>query len=302
MSEKSTIPMVSAPATEACCGDDCCGGDKAKAKVTLDGKPAATLEPGTDVRAVVREKYAAVAEGGNCGCGCCGAAPDDDSALAALGYTAAQRAAIPAGADLGLGCGNPIAHAALQPGETVLDLGSGAGIDCFLAAREVGDSGRVIGVDMTPAMLERARKNRAKVNATNVEFRLGEIEHLPVADGTVDVIISNCVVNLSPDKPQVFREALRVLKPGGRLMVSDLVLTRTLPAEMRAHVDLYVGCVAGASLKDEYLQLMRDAGFRDVQVVQEQGYTVGMENLPEGSAEREAFGAVTSVKVRAIKG
>ena len=305
MSEKNTIPMATAPVASTCCGDDCCGGKKTNAG--LDGKPVAnaapapTLDEGTDVRAVVREKYGEVAEGGNCGCGCCGAPPDDEAALTALGYTAEQRAAIPAGADLGLGCGNPIAHAALKAGETVLDLGSGAGIDCFLAAREVGATGRVIGVDMTAAMLERARKNRTKVNATNVEFRLGEIEHLPVADATVDVIISNCVVNLSPDKPQVFREALRVLKPGGRLMVSDLVLTRTLPPEMRAHVDLYVGCVAGASLKDEYLQLMRDAGFRDVEIVQEQGYTVGMENLPAGSAEREAFAAVTSVKVRAIK-
>ena len=301
MSEKSTIPVVSAPTTEACCGDDCCGGSKTK--TTLDGKPAtaATLEPGNDVRVTVREKYGEIASGNACGCGCGCATPDDETALAALGYTAEQRAAIPAGADLGLGCGNPIAHAALKTGETVLDLGSGAGIDCFIAAREVGDTGRVIGVDMTPAMLERARKNRTKVNATNVEFRLGEIEHLPVADASVDVIISNCVVNLSPDKPQVFRETLRVLKPGGRLMVSDLVLNRPLSEAMRHNVDLYVGCVAGASLKDEYLQLMRDAGFRDVQIVQEQGYTVGMDNLTEGSAEREAFGAVTSVKVRAVK-
>ncbi len=300
MSDKSTIPMVSAPATEACCGDDCCGGGKTK--VTLGGQPVATLAPDSDVRVTVREKYGAIAEGNACGCGCGCATPDDEAALAALGYTAEQRAAIPEGADLGLGCGNPIAHAGLKAGETVLDLGSGAGIDCFLAAREVGERGRVIGVDMTPAMLERARKNQAKVNMTNVEFRLGEIEHLPVADGSVDVIISNCVVNLSPDKPQVFREALRVLKPGGRLMVSDLVLNRPLSDAMRRNVDLYVGCVAGASLKDEYLQLMRDAGFRDVQVVQEQGYAVGTEHLPEGSEERAAFGAVTSVKVRAIKG
>ena len=300
MSDKSTIPMAAPPTTEACCGDDCCGGSKTK--TTLDGKPAtAALEPGNDVRVTVREKYGEIAQGTACGCGCGCAAPDDETALAALGYTAEQRAAIPEGADLGLGCGNPIAHAALKSGETVLDLGSGAGIDCFLAAREVGDTGRVIGVDMTPAMLERARKNRAKVNATNVEFRLGEIEHLPVADASIDVIISNCVVNLSPDKPQVFRETLRVLKPGGRLMVSDLVLNRPLSEAMCHNVDLYVGCVAGASLKDEYLQLMRDAGFRDVQIVQEQSYTVGMDNLAEGSAEREAFGAVTSVKVRAVK-
>jgi len=303
MSEKSTLPLATGTSAGACCGDDCCGGENSQATATtaVEPKPVETLAPGADPRAVVREKYAAVAEGGNCGCGCCGAEANDEAALATLGYTAEQRSAIPEGADLGLGCGNPLAHAALRPGETVLDLGSGGGIDCFLAAREVGATGRVIGVDMTSAMIERARANRAKVNATNVEFRLGEIEHLPVADASVDVIISNCVVNLSPEKPQVFREALRVLKPGGRLVVSDLVLTRPLADEMRKHVDLYVGCVAGASLRDEYLQLMRDAGFHDVQVVQEQGYTVGVQNLPEGSPEREAFSAVTSVKVRAFK-
>jgi SAM-dependent methyltransferase len=296
MNEKTTIPMV---AEGACCGDDCCGGEKASVAVAT--KPAETLVPGTDTRAIVREKYAAVAEGGSCGCGCCQAEADDDTALAALGYTPEQRAAIPEGADLGLGCGNPLAHAALKPGETVLDLGSGAGIDCFLAAREVGPTGRVIGVDMTAAMLVRARANAAKVNSTNVEFRLGEIEHLPVADASVDVIVSNCVVNLSPDKSQVFRDALRVLKPGGRLVVSDLVLTRELSDALRQNVDLYVGCVAGAALKDEYVRLIRDAGFRDVQVVEEHGYAVGMQNLPAGSPEREAFSAVTSVKVRAFK-
>jgi len=310
MSQKSAIPLVTTPATGACCGDDCCGGEKsatstvavaAPGPAAKPASPAETLAPGADPRAVVREKYAAVAEGGSCGCGCCGAEANDEAALAALGYTAEQRAAIPEGADLGLGCGNPIAHAELKSGETVLDLGSGGGIDCFLAAREVGATGRVIGVDMTPAMLERARANRAKVNASNVEFRLGEIEHLPVADASVDVIISNCVVNLSPDKPQVFRDALRVLKPGGRLVVSDLVLTRELGDELKRHVDLYVGCVAGASLKQDYLQLMRDAGFRDVEIVQEQGYSVGMENLAPASPEREAFSAVTSVKVRAYK-
>jgi len=311
MSQKSAIPMVTTPASTACCGDDCCGGEKSAATATAtvaEPSPAAklapvseTLAPGADPRSVVREKYAAVAEGGSCGCGCCGAEANDEDALAALGYTAEQRAAIPEGADLGLGCGNPIAHAELKPGETVLDLGSGGGIDCFLAAREVGATGRVIGVDMTPAMLERARANRAKVNAANVEFRLGEIEHLPVADESVDVIISNCVVNLSPDKLQVFRDALRVLKPGGRLVVSDLVLTRSLDEVLRRDVDLYVGCVAGASLKQDYLQLMRDAGFQDVAIVEEHGYSVGIENLPAGSPERAAFAAVTSVKVRATK-
>ncbi len=303
MPEKSALPMATEPTAAPCCGDDCCGGTKTTAASlkTVEVKSPETLAPTADPRAVVREKYGAVAQGGNCGCGCCGAEADDAAALSALGYTEEQRAAIPVGADLGLGCGNPLAHADLRPGETVLDLGSGGGIDCFLAAREVGASGHVIGVDMTPAMVERARSNKAKVNATNVEFRLGEIEHLPVADASVDAIISNCVVNLSPDKPQVFRESLRVLKPGGRLVVSDLVLTRPLSDELRRNVDLYVGCVAGASRKEEYLQLMRDAGFREARIVEERGYAVGMENLPEGGPEREAFSAVVSVKVRAVR-
>ena len=300
MSQEVSVPTVTETPAAACCGDDCCGGTKSQSAVA-PAAVAETLAPGSDPRATVREKYAAVAEGGSCGCGCCAAEPGDHAALAALGYTDEQRAAVPEGADLGLGCGNPLAHAQLVAGETVLDLGSGAGIDCFLAAREVGPTGRVIGVDMTPAMLERARANREKAKATNVEFRLGEIENLPVADASVDAIISNCVVNLSPDKTRVFREALRVLRPGGRLVVSDLVLTRPLGDELRRNVDLYVGCVAGASQKEEYLRLMRDAGFRDVRIVEERGYAVGMENLPAQGPEREAFSAVVSVKVRAIK-
>jgi SAM-dependent methyltransferase len=258
----------------------------------------------TDIRTIVREKYGAIAEGKKvAGGGCCGSdcACGSSETLAEIGYTSDQAAAIPEGADLGLGCGNPLAHAQVRPGETVLDLGSGAGIDCFLAARETGPTGRVIGVDMTPAMLEKARANLAKTAFTNVEFRLGEIEHLPVPDATVDVIISNCVVNLSPDKPQVFREAYRALKPGGRMLVSDLVLTRPLAPEMERNVDLYVGCVAGASLKSDYLRLMREAGFRDVEVLQESAYTVGTDQLAHGSPEREAFNSVVSVKVRARK-
>jgi arsenite methyltransferase len=257
----------------------------------------------TDIRTVVREKYGAIAEGksvntGGCcsgpGCGC-------GDVLTEIGYDDARAAAIPEGANLGLGCGNPLAYAGVKPGETVLDLGSGAGIDCFLAARETGAAGHVIGVDMTPAMLERARANRGKGDYANVEFRLGEIEHLPVADATVDVIISNCVVNLSPDKPQVFREAYRALKPGGRMLVSDLVLLRPLGPELQKSVDLYVGCVAGASLKDDYLRLMREAGFSGVEIVNETPYTIGEDALPEGSPEREAFRSVSSVKVRAWK-
>ena len=296
MSERSVVPEVTEATPTACCDDDCCGGSKRTVIA------AETLPAGSDPRGVVREKYGAVAQGVSTGCGCGCSAAEDSAALEALGYTQEQRAAIPEGADMGLGCGNPLAHAGLRPGETVLDLGSGGGIDCFLAAREVGPAGRVIGVDMTPAMIERARANRGKVNAANVEFRLGEIEHLPVADASVDAIISNCVVNLSPEKPQVFREALRVLKPGGRLVVSDLVLTRALDPAMQRNVDLYVGCVAGAALKDEYRQLIREAGFADVRVVEERAYAAGMENLPPGSPEREAFSAVVSVKVRAIKG
>jgi SAM-dependent methyltransferase len=259
------------------------------------------MNDSTDIRVVVREKYGAIAEGRDPGCCSTSCCSSDPAILDQLGYTAEQAAAIPEGANLGLGCGNPLAFAAVKPGETVLDLGSGAGIDCFLAAREVGPSGRVIGVDMTPAMIQRARANAATSGHANVEFRLGEIEHLPVADASVDLVISNCVVNLSPDKPQVFREALRALRPGGRMLVSDLVLTRPLTPELQRNVDLYVGCVAGASLRGDYLRMMRDAGFVGVEVLSESGYEVGRSALPDDSAEAVAFAAVVSVKVRARK-
>jgi arsenite methyltransferase len=255
----------------------------------------------SDIRTVVREKYGAIAEGkdpGCCGSGCCSG---DHAVLDQLGYTPDQAAAVPEGANLGLGCGNPLALAAVKPGETVVDLGSGAGIDCFLAAREVGPAGHVIGVDMTPSMIERARASAARDHVANVEFRLGEIEHLPVADASADLIISNCVVNLSPDKPQVFREARRALRPGGRLLVSDLVLTRPLTPELQKDVDLYVGCVAGAALRQDYLQMMHGAGFRDVEVLSEGRYEVGRGTVPEASRESEAFAAVVSITVRARK-
>jgi len=297
-----SIPVVEAKASPCCApttsADRCCD---PLPSATQDAPAPNTLEEGGDVRAVVREKYGAVAKGEPCGCGCCAGPEDAEAVLAKLGYTPEQAAAIPEGANLGLGCGNPIARAELKPGETVLDLGSGAGIDCFLAAREVGPTGRVLGVDMTHAMLERARGLATKLGATNVEFRLGEIEHLPVADASVDVIISNCVVNLSPEKLQVFREALRVLRPGGRLVVSDLVLSRELSPEMRRNAELYAGCVAGASLEGEYLRLVHEAGFGDVRVLERTGYDVGADTYPEGSPEREAFSAVLSVKVRATK-
>lgn len=306
--DPKTLPVVPVTESSSCCGDDCCGGTgaekKASTEKTVRGLCAPTAEQiaeGVDPRTLVRERYGAVAEGIANSCGCCQGPEDAEAVLSSIGYTAEQAAAIPEGANLGLGCGNPIEHAALKSGEVVLDLGSGAGIDCFLAAREIGPTGRAIGVDMTPQMLERARALARKLNVGNVEFRLGEIEHLPLADASVDVIISNCVVNLSPEKLQVFREALRVLKPGGRLMVSDLVLTKPLSPQMQKDAALYVGCVSGASLESEYLQLMREAGFTNVEVLARTGYTVGMDTLPEGSPEREAFESVVSVKVRAVR-
>lgn len=217
------------------------------------------------IRNQVRTAYAKVANGAaGCSVGCCGTT---GTGSMAIGYSADELAAAPEGADLGLGCGNPQAIAALRSGETVLDLGSGAGFDCFLAAKRVGRAGKVIGVDMTPEMVTKARENARKVEATNVEFRLGEIEHLPVPDGAVDVILSNCVVNLSPDKGAVFREAFRALKAGGRLAVSDVVALRAMPPELTRSVEAMTGCVAGAATVPTLESLLREAGFQDVKVV-----------------------------------
>jgi SAM-dependent methyltransferase len=219
-----------------------------------------------EIRGVVRGHYAAIAKTPSSCCapksGCCGPSPENS---AALGYSAEELAA-GGDANLGLGCGNPQGIAALRPGETVLDLGSGAGFDCFLAARQVGAEGKVLGVDMTPEMLERARVNARQLGAANVEFRLGEIEHLPVADASVDVILSNCVINLSPDKPAVFAEALRVLRPGGRLAIADVVATAPLPAALKGDLEALAGCVAGALEVGELENVLREVGFEDVRI------------------------------------
>ena len=219
------------------------------------------------IRHLVREQYSLAAEAAGCGCApsCCGTAAPEAVAHA-LGYSATETAAVPAGANMGLGCGNPQAIADLKPGETVLDLGSGGGFDCFLAARQVGESGHVIGVDMTPAMVSKARVNAEQGGYGNVEFRLGEIEHLPVADGTVDVIISNCVINLSPDKARVFRDCFRVLKPGGRLAISDVVAFADIPAHIQEDMALLTGCMAGASLISDLEDMLHDAGFQHIRI------------------------------------
>ncbi|PTX91616.1 arsenite methyltransferase [Opitutus sp. ER46] len=222
------------------------------------------------VREFVRERYGAIAEQSDaaCGCapsGCCGGGATENYGEK-LGYTAEQLAAAPAGSDLGLGCGNPLAIASIRPGEVVVDLGSGAGFDCFLAARQLVGTGRVIGVDMTPAMVSKARANAAKSGLTNVEFRLGEIEALPVADGVVDLIISNCVINLSPEKARVFAEAFRVLKPGGRLAIADVVATKPLPEAIRTKLGAIGACVGGATLVDELRALLTAAGFGRIDI------------------------------------
>ncbi|WP_319244605.1 arsenic resistance N-acetyltransferase ArsN2 [uncultured Propionivibrio sp.] len=221
------------------------------------------------IRQTVRQRYTHIAENEGCGCApsCCGG-PDNDSAATSqsVGYSAADTTVVPDGANMGLGCGTPLAIADLKPGETVLDLGSGGGFDCFLAAREVGATGHVIGIDMTPAMITKARGNAEKGGYANVEFRLGEIEHLPVADGCVDVIISNCVINLSPHKAQVFADAFRVLKPGGRLAVSDVVAFADLPDDIRNDPTLLTGCMAGASSIADIGAMLGAGGFEQIRI------------------------------------
>jgi len=267
-----------------------------------------------ELKNAVKESYSRVAKnaGSCCSSGCCGSAKPQ-SISKKVGYTEEQIGAVPEGSNLGLGCGNPIAYAYLKEGETVLDLGSGAGFDCFLASKIVGPRGKVIGVDMTADMVARAKANASHGGYSNVEFRLGEIEALPVEDNTVDVIISNCVINLVPDKKKAFQEAFRVLKPGGRLMVSDIVILKGLPEFVKQSIKAYVGCIAGALPKDKYLDAIRSAGFKDVSVMQESVFPLDcMTNDPtgqailkslDGSAEeiKKVEGSISSIKVSGIK-
>lgn len=270
-----------------------------------------------ETRKVVREGYARIAKQGASCCApassCCGSIDLAQDISRNIGYSEEELKAVPEGANLGLGCGNPVALASLQEGDTVLDLGSGAGFDCFLAANKVGKDGRVIGVDMTPEMIEKARENARRGDYGNVEFRLGEIENPPVADNSVDVVISNCVINLSPDKGRVFRETFRALKPGGRLMVSDIVLLKELPDFIKNSIEAYVGCLAGAMMRDQYLGAIRAAGFQEVKIVDETCFPIEyMANDPTAVAViekqgippeelEEVAGSVLSMKVHGVK-
>ncbi len=281
-------------------GGGCCG---------TEGDDARTNP--SDIKSDVRERYGKVATTAS---SCCGGGSSSPTLSTQVGYSDEEVSSVPEGADLGLGCGNPVAIASLEPGHTVLDLGSGAGFDCFLAARQVGESGHVIGVDMTDEMLARARANAEKGDYANVEFRRGEIENLPVDDASVDVVISNCVINLSPDKPRVFAEMLRVLEPGGRFFVSDLTLLEPLPDSVRSSAAAYSACVAGALLRDEYLELLRAAGFEDVRVTSQSSYpldalaadpsiaclTDELGDVPREDIERAAR-AIVSIRVTGRK-
>jgi arsenite methyltransferase len=234
----------------------------------------ATMEKET-IKKVVREGYARIASGSaSCCCtdsapSCCGQKDVVKEISSGIGYTQEDLEKVPEGSNLGLGCGNPVALASLKKGEVVLDLGSGAGFDCFLASGKVGPKGAVIGVDMTPEMIDKSRQLATKNSIDNVEFRLGEIENLPVADAIIDIVISNCVINLSTDKQRVFKEAFRVLKKGGRILVSDIVLAKELPDYIKNNMKAYVGCVSGAIIKDEYLNSLRQAGFAGIEVIEE---------------------------------
>ncbi len=263
------------------------------------------------VHKMVRKGYGKIAKQQQSGCGCgCGSATNVSEQV---GYSKEELNSVPKGADLNLGCGNPVALASLKLGETVVDLGSGGGLDCFIAAKKVGENGKVIGVDMTPEMLDRARSNLKKSKYKNVEFRLGEIENLPIADNTADVIISNCVINLSPNKQRVFNEAFRVLKPNGRLMISDMVLNKEIPDALIKNIAAYIGCISGAEKKTDYINQIKQAGFKDVHIVDETNMPIEalitdktanqvLKKLKMTKKEAtEIFSAAVSIKVSATK-
>ncbi|MFQ6022629.1 MAG: arsenite methyltransferase [Acidiferrobacterales bacterium] len=270
-----------------------------------------------DIKRAVREGYAKIANRENTCCppgsAVCGKAGLAEGLGSSIGYSENELRSVPEGANLGLGCGNPVALASLQDGETVLDLGSGAGFDCFLAAQKVGKIGKVIGVDMTPEMVEKARRNAKKAGYENVEFRLGEIENLPVADKSIDVVISNCVINLSPDKKRVFQETFRVLRPDGRIMISDIVLTKELPAFIKGSIEAYISCISGAMIRDQYLSCIEAAGFQGIKVVAETPFPFDcLINDPTAKAiiedekisaeeAKKIAGTITSLKVQGYK-
>ncbi len=304
-----------------CCSDSSCCSRKASVALPVAGPAAVALAPAVDERFAVRESvrqgYAKIADTGCCGSGgaCCGPAPLAPDALAeAIGYSADDLAAIPGGANMGLSCGNPTAIAALRPGETVLDLGSGGGFDCFIAGPKVGPTGRVIGVDMTPEMLSKARRNtaayRQHFGLDNVEFRLGEIESLPVADASVDVVLSNCVLNLSSDKPRVWREIARVLRPGGRVAISDMALLRPLPAAILADLEALIGCIAGAVPVEETRAMAAAAGLTNIVLTPKPAYVstlagasdplvARLRDLLPGRADPNTY--ITSLDIAAVK-
>ncbi len=269
------------------------------------------------IKKAVRDGYTKIAKQDSSCCttvnSCCGGPDLVEDISMKIGYTEEELTTVPKGANLGLGCGNPVALASLREGETVLDLGSGAGFDCFLAADKVGKNGKVVGVDMTPEMIIKAKENLKKTSYENVEFRLGEIENLPVDDSFVDVMISNCVINLSPDKRRVFTETYRVLKPGGRLMISDIVLLKELPNFIKDSIEAYIGCLSGALIRDEYIKLLKEAGFKDVTIIDETSFPIefimndpSVKSIIEDSKIpceklKEISSSIISIKVYGIK-
>ncbi|MDO8869412.1 MAG: arsenite methyltransferase [Methanobacteriaceae archaeon] len=247
-----------------------------------------------EIKEFVKDRYSKIAKKENSSCSCCSGADSVTEQAQAVGYSTEELKSIPEEAVFGLGCGNPTALAEIQDGETVLDLGSGGGIDVFLASNKVGDGGKVIGLDMTPDMIETAVKNAQKGGYTNVEFKLGEIENLPIEESTIDVIISNCVINLTPDKNKAYQEVYRVLKPGGRILVSDLVTEGHIPHEIRKNFQAWSECIGGAMEKQDYLSTIKKAGFKEVEIIEQHFFT-------ETNMDERLIGKITSIQLKAMK-